>query len=132
VTSDSNQSAQGWTPNGSKGHVLSVAVVDPLLERRNAVASVICGLRTTDVVPRVTTLGDVANFELLISQNFDVVLLAVDGDQEGALKTIEALCRSGSATPMAYSGASNDDLLIRCMRAGVREFLVYPFCARFD
>ena len=78
-------------------------------------------------MPRVTTLREVGNSALIISQNFDVVLLAVDGDEAAALKTIEALCRAGSTTPMAYSESSNDDLLIRCMRAGVREFLVYPF-----
>lgn len=113
--------------NGAPDRVMSVAVVDPILERRNAVASVVCGLRANDVMPRVTTLREVGNFELIISQNFDVVLLAVDGDREAALKTIEALCRAGSTTPMAYSESSSDDLLIRCMRAGVREFLVYPF-----
>lgn len=127
VTSESNHGANGSNRYGSAGHVLSVAVVDPLIERRNAVASVVCGLHTNAVMPRVTTLREVADFELLISQNFDVVLLAVDGDQAAALKTIEALSRLGSAAPMAYSEASNDELLIRCMRAGVREFLVYPF-----
>lgn len=125
--SETNNGVYSARPEGSHADVLSVAVVDPILERRNAVASIVCGLRTNSVVPRVTTLREVANFELIISQNFKVVLLAVDGEQEAALKTIEALCRAGSVTPMAYSESSNDDLLIRCMRAGVREFLVYPF-----
>lgn len=126
VIAETNNNGHNWIPNGGH-HALSVAVVDPILERRNAVASIVCGLRNSPVTPRVTTLREVADFELLVSQNFDIVLLAVDGDQEAALKTIEALCRGGSACPMAYSGASNDELLIRCMRAGVREFLIYPF-----
>jgi pilus assembly protein CpaE len=117
-----------WIANGGQ-HVLSVAVVDPILERRNAVASIVCGLRNCDVTPRVTPLREVADFGILTGQNFDVVLLAVDGDQEAALKTIEVLSHSSSATPIAYSEASNDGLLIRCMRAGVREFLIYPFPA---
>jgi pilus assembly protein CpaE len=113
-------------PNGGQP-VLSVAVVDPIVERRNAVASVVCGVHSNNVMPRVTGLREVADFELMGSRNFDVVLLAVDGDRETALKTIEAICRGGFTTPIAYSKASNDDLLIRCMRAGLREFLVYPF-----
>jgi pilus assembly protein CpaE len=127
VITGTSKREPNWSPNGGLGRVMSVAVVDPILERRNAVASVVCGLHSNDVTPRVTSLREVADFELLISQNFDVVLLAVDGNQEAALKTIEALSHAGSAIPMAYSGTSNDDLLIRCMRAGVREFLIYPF-----
>ena len=69
----------------------------------------------------------VGNLQVLINEGVDVVLMAVDGDQEAALATIEGLCRAGSVTPIAYSQGTNDDLLIRCMRAGVREFLIYPF-----
>ena len=127
LTTSINNADRILSSNGRRDQVLSIAVVDPLLERRNAVSSVLCGLRSVSMMPRVTTLHDVANSELLLSQGFDVVLLAVDGDKEGALKTIEALSHSGSAMPMAYSQATNDDLLIRCMRAGVREFLIYPF-----
>ncbi len=116
-------------PNGDRDNILSVAVVDSNLERRNAVASVVCGLRTTARTPRVTTLPDVADSHLIVRQGFNVVLVAVDGDQEAALETIEALCRTASATPMAYSPVTGDDLLIRCMRAGAREFLIYPFAA---
>lgn len=125
VTTDTNIERY-WIPNGGQ-HVLSVAVVDPILERRNAIANIVCGLRTSAVMPRVTPLRDVADFELLLSQNFDVVLLALDADQEAALKTISALSHRSSATAMAYSQVRNDDLLLRCMRAGVREFLIYPF-----
>jgi pilus assembly protein CpaE len=64
-----------------------------------------------------------------MNQGFHIVLIAVDRDREGALKTIEDLCKAGTSTPMAYSETSADDLLIRCMRAGVREFLLYPFGA---
>jgi len=126
VTAETNNNERYWLPNGGQ-QALSIAVVDPVLERRNAVASVVCGIHSSDAMPRVTPLREVADFGLLISQNFDVVLLAVDGNQEAALKTIEALSHGSSTTPIAYSGASNDDLLIRCMRAGVREFLIYPF-----
>ena len=115
-----------WIPNGGQ-HVQSVAVVDPILERRNAIASVVCGLRNNAVTPRVTPLRDVADFELLVSQNFDVVLLAVDTDQEAALRTINELSHRSAATAMAYSEMRSDDMLMRCMRAGVREFLIYPF-----
>ena len=113
--------------NGSHGHSLSIAIVDPDFERRTTVASILCALRPSGATPKVTPLSDVADSQMLMNQGYEVVLIAVDRDREGALNTIEALCRMGTATPMAYSQTSEDDLLIRCMRAGVREFLLYPF-----
>ncbi len=106
---------------------LSIAVVDPNLERRNLVASAVCALRSPTFLPRVTTLANVADSGLLTSQSFNIALVAVDGDEETALKTIQAIIRSGRSTPIAYSERSGDDMLIRCMRSGIREFLLYPF-----
>jgi pilus assembly protein CpaE len=115
--------------NLSDGHgrALSIAIVDSDFERRNAVAGIVCALRSDGRIPKLTTLADVGNSSMLMHQGFDVVLLAVDQDKEAALKTIEALSHSGTATPMAYSQSTEGDLLIQCMRAGVREFLLYPF-----
>jgi len=129
VSIDYRKNGFGSVPDAPEGQALSIAVVDPDFERRTAVSSVICALRNNGTVPRVTPLSDVSNVQLLLNQGFDVVLLAVDRDKEQALKTIETLCRSGTATPMAYAEGSEDELLIRCMRAGVREFLLYPFAA---
>jgi pilus assembly protein CpaE len=106
---------------------LSIAIVDSDFERRNAVAGIVTALRSDGKMPKITTLPDVGNSHMLMHQGFDVVLLAVDREKEDALKTIETLSHAGTATPMAYSQSTHDDLLIRCMRAGVREFLLYPF-----
>ncbi len=112
---------------GGQLPALSIAVVDSDFERRNAIAAIVNALRISGKTPKVTTLPDVGNSAMMMNQGFDVVLIAVDKEKENALRTIEALCRNGSATPMAYSQRTDDDLLIRCMRAGVREFLLYPF-----
>ncbi|MGB0081541.1 MAG: AAA family ATPase [Terracidiphilus sp.] len=102
-------------------------VVDPDFERRNAVSGIVCSLRPGGVMPRVTLLADLGNPQSLRSQGFDVVLFAVDRNTEPALREIEMLCHDGSVSPIAYSEHTDDELLIRCMRAGVREFLRYPF-----
>jgi pilus assembly protein CpaE len=112
---------------GGQESALSIALVDADFERRNAIAGILSALRVGGKAPRVTPLPDVGNSQMLMNQGFDVVLIAVDREKESALRTIEVLCRTGSATPMAYSQRTDDDLLIRCMRAGVREFLLYPF-----
>src|ERR1700733_15326635 len=117
----------GTSSDEGNGQSLSVAVVDPDFERRSVVSSIVHALRSNGRVPRVTPLTDVGNTQILLNQGFDIVLIAVDQNKETSLKTIEILCRAGTATPMAYSARTDDDLLIRCMRAGVREFLLYPF-----
>src|SRR5580704_9653656 len=128
MNSASGNADHNGSANGEAAvRALSIAVVDPDLERRNLVAGVVCALRSSPVAPRVTTLTDVADSGFLMSQGFNVIFVAVDRNQEAALKTIEAISRSGRATAMAYAQRSGDDLLIRCMRAGVREFLLYPF-----
>jgi pilus assembly protein CpaE len=114
---------------GGQEPALSIAVVDPDFTRRNAIAGIVNSLRIQGNMPKLTMLHDLSNAQMMTAQGFDVVLIAVDKEKESALRTIEALCRSGSATPMAYSQRTDDDLLIRCMRAGVREFLLYPFAA---
>jgi len=109
------------------GPLTSIAIVDPNPERRNAVAGIVCALRPNAVAPRITTLSDVTNSAVLMNQGFDVILVAVDGDREEALRTIKALSSIGSATRMAYSEHTDGDILIQCLQAGVREFLAYPF-----
>ncbi len=113
--------------SGNKAPILSIAVVDQNLERRNAVAGVLCGLRSAAVTPRVTTIPSVEEFRALGRQDFGVVMVAADGSQESVMQDIEAICANGSRIAMAYSSSTNDDLLIHCIRAGVREFLIYPF-----
>jgi pilus assembly protein CpaE len=125
LTESGNNGAGGAF--GDRGRGMSIAVVDPDFTRRSVVAGIVCALQNNGAAPRVTTLSDVGNPQMLANQGFDVVLIAVDKEKEVALKTVETLCHAGTTTPMAYSQSTEDDLLIRCMRAGVREFLMYPF-----
>jgi pilus assembly protein CpaE len=112
---------------GGRAQLLSIAILDPNFERRNAVAGILCGLGSNAIRPRVTTLMNMEDFRSLAKQDFRIVFVAVDGDAEATMATIETVCSSGSAIAVAYSPSTNDDLLINCMRGGVREFLIYPF-----
>jgi len=128
ISPDWTQSGNGnGSAFGDRERGMSIAIVDQDFERRTSVAGILCALHINGKAPRVTPLSDVGNFLMLVNQGFDVVLIAVDKNKDAALKTIEALCHAGTSTPMAYSQSTEDDLLIRCMRAGVREFLMYPF-----
>ena len=56
----------------------------------------------------------------------DVVIVDLDSNPEFALEIVETLCAGSPATVMVYSGSSDTELMIRCMRAGAREFLTLP------
>lgn len=122
-----NQNDPAQAAGGSHAQAMPIAIVDPNFERRNAVAGVLFGLQSNEMMPRITTLSGIEDFRSLARRDFKVVLLAVDGNQEDAVVAVEAMCRGGSGIVMAYSPSTNDGLLISCMRAGVREFLIYPF-----
>jgi pilus assembly protein CpaE len=112
---------------GERSESISIAIVDASVERRIAVTSALLAIARNGTAPKITPLSDNGSSQTLIDQGFDVVLVAVDRDKDAALETIEALCHAGTTIPMAYSDRTDDELLIRCMRAGVRDFLFYPF-----
>lgn len=53
----------------------------------------------------------------------DAVLVDVDADVEAALSLVEDIGQNSGVTVMVYSRSTDADLLVRCMRAGAREFL---------
>jgi pilus assembly protein CpaE len=56
-----------------------------------------------------------------------VVVIDLDSNPEYALQMVETICSHSTATVMVYSSKHDPDLLVRCMRAGAREFLTPPF-----
>ena len=63
----------------------------------------------------------------MLEQHHDVIIIDLDSDPEYALELVESIGANGAATVMVYSAKSDPDLLVRCMRAGAREFLTLPF-----
>jgi pilus assembly protein CpaE len=57
----------------------------------------------------------------------DLVVVDLDPENEAALGVVEELCsRYPALTVMGYSSRNDPQLLVRCMRAGTREFLTEP------
>jgi pilus assembly protein CpaE len=63
----------------------------------------------------------------ILGDNYDVILVELDSDPEYALDLVETICARGLATVMVYSAQSDSSVLLRCMRAGAREYLTLPF-----
>ena len=62
----------------------------------------------------------------MVDARYDVIIVELDSDPEQALDLVEHICGTGSATVMVYSASTDSELLVRCMRAGAREFLTQP------
>jgi pilus assembly protein CpaE len=105
---------------------LSVVLIGPDELRRRVVAKALAGpqAKIARVVERYPEVGDLAE---IIEADYDVVIVDLDPDPELALDVVETLCgQNNSVTVMVYSARGDSELLVRCMRAGVREFLTEP------
>lgn len=114
-------------PESVSAGFLSVAVLSPSEQRRNAAIAALtehpnCEVRKLPSYPR--SLGDVPQ---MLKEQFDAVLIDLDPDPEYALDLVENISARGSAIVMVYSAKVDPEMVMRCMRAGAREFLTQPF-----
>jgi len=113
------------TPDAIGSNVLSVALIGPTESRRKPIASALAALHGSQIkeFPRYPEIDDLPK---LLESEFDVIVMELDSDPEYALEVVESICGSGNVTVMVYSEQMNPDMLVRCMRAGAREFLAQP------
>jgi Flp pilus assembly CpaE family ATPase len=114
-------------PDSAGAELLSIALIGPDEERRRAVASALAECRAAKVrefSAYPTALDEVPR---LLEQYFDVILIDLDSDPEFALELVESICSKDAATVMVYSSVADQDLVVRCMRAGAREYLIPPY-----
>lgn len=113
-------------PDSIGSKQLSIALISPSIERRAAAALALTrcsGGEVTEFPSYPPGLDDVPG---LLDQRFDVVIIELDSDPEYALELVESIGSDGLATVMVYSASTDPELLVRCMRAGAREFLTLP------
>ena len=107
-------------------NLLSVALIGPEERNRIAVAGALA-VSTSGAPRQLPFYPDLDQVPKLIDLNFDVIIIELDSDPETALDLVECLCADCPATVMVYSAVADSELMIRCMRAGAREFLTLPF-----
>ena len=118
---DSTMESEGSTA----AELLSVVVIGPDDRTRSELVKALQGPlciapQQLTVYPQITQLGK------LLERNPDVVIVDLDSEPETALDVVENLCSMSQTTVMVYSVGTSSDLMIRCMRAGAREFLNLP------
>ena len=108
---------------------LSAVIISAETGRRRALIHAL----TTHGVRIAREVGDYPGFDELLkltSQDCHIVIVDLLPDLETALGLVENISGSDPGlTVMVYSGSHDPQLLMRCMRAGAREFLIHPATA---
>ncbi len=112
-------------------HVLSVALIGPEEQRRNAVASALAGSQAS-VTREFSSYPELDDVPQLLETDYDVIIVDLDSNPEHALDLVEHICGNSSVTVMVYSAQADPEMLVRCMRAGAREFLTQPIAPQHD
>ena len=115
------------TPQDSiRASVLSIVLVAPDEGRRGILMRALTGQQAA-IAREFSAYPNIAHLAKVTDVDCDVVLIDLEADPEVALDLVESVCGQNPAlTVMAYSSKGAPDLLVRCMRAGAREFLTDP------
>ena len=106
---------------------LSIAVISPDMHRRNTAIIALGECMNGPIQEFSSYPSDLNDVSRILGNNFDIVFVDLDSDPEYALDLVENICNLGLATAIVYSAQPDPDLLVRCMRAGAREYLMLPF-----
>jgi pilus assembly protein CpaE len=113
-------------PDSLSADLLSMAIVGPNEQLRESVAAALLGCQGGQIREFTTYPPSLDDVPKLLRKNFDVIAIDLDSDTEYALDLVECICINHSAIVMVYSAQTEPELLLRCMRAGAREFLTLP------
>jgi pilus assembly protein CpaE len=106
---------------------LSIALIGPDEGRRRGIATSLADCQGNEVREFSSYPPGLDDVPRLLEHHYDVIIIDLDSDPEYALELVESVCSKGMATVMVYSARADAELLVRCMRAGAREFLTLPF-----
>jgi pilus assembly protein CpaE len=115
-------------PDALGSNVLSVAVIGPTENRRKSLASALATLHGS-AIREFAFYPEMDDVPRLLEAEYDVIIVELDNNPEYALELVENICGSSSVTVMVYSEQVFPEMLVRCMRAGAREFLTQPITA---
>src|SRR5580704_11481167 len=111
--------------DGLGSRTLSIALIGPDEYHRRPISSALAELpgSVTREYPAYPALDDVSR---LVDADYDVIVIELDTSPEYALELVENICGNSAITVMVYSAQVFPEMLVRCMRAGAREFLAPP------
>ncbi len=105
---------------------LSLLVIAPQEERRRTMVKALAGPQA-NIARELSRYPHLDELAEILEGDYDVVVIDLDPNPELALDVVENLCsRTPQLTVMAYAAHADPEVLVRCMRAGAREFLTEP------
>jgi pilus assembly protein CpaE len=113
-------------PDSLGADVLSVALIGPEESRRREIAVAVAGPQAT-VAKEFRSYPELDDVPQLLDSRYNVIIIDLDSNPEHALDLVEHICSHSAVTVMVYSAHADSEMLVRCMRAGAREFLTQPF-----
>ncbi len=105
---------------------MSVALIGPEEGRRWALAKALAETGRAKVREFHSYPAGRGDFQWLLEQSFDAIILDLDSDPDVALELVERVNASDAATIMVYSEKADTKLAGCFMRAGAREYLLLP------
>jgi len=127
MSSNSNSSVETPYSDSLSAEGMSIALIGPEELTRRAAADALRQCRGNEIREFDAYPADLDEVPKLLDQQYDVIIIDLDTNPEYALELVESLCANGSATVMVFSSKPDSEMLVRCMRAGAREFLTPPF-----
>jgi len=119
-------STSGQIPDALGAEPLSIAVISPDDLRRNVAIRALDGFPNGRIREFISYPPDIDAVTRMLKQSFDVVIIDLDSDPEYTLGLVENICAEGATNVIVYSERVDPGLMVRCLRAGAREFLHTP------
>ena len=113
-------------PDSLGSEPLSIAVISPDDRRRNLAIRALDGFPNGRIREFISYPPDVESVTRMLKQSFDVVVIDLDSDPEYTLGLVESICSDGATNVIVYSERVDSNIMLRCLRAGAREFLHTP------
>jgi pilus assembly protein CpaE len=126
VATDPSPYSASQFPDSIGAEALSIALVGPDESRRSTAMMALAKSGGADVREITAYPEGMDSGVQTLGRGYDAVLVDLDSDPELALSLVENICALNTATVMVFSENADPELLVRCMRAGAREFLTFP------
>ena len=126
VATDPSPFSASQYPDSICAEELSIVLIGPDESRRSSAMIALASSAGAGVREYSSYPESADDIPPMLADNPDAVLIDLDSDPECALEIVENICAQGAATVMVFSEKADPELLVRCMRAGAREFLSFP------
>jgi periplasmic protein TonB len=105
---------------------VSIALIGPHIGRRSVVAKAVSGAEGRTVREFAAYPDKVSELPRLLAQNFDVVMIDLDSDQNYALQLVQEIAATGTVNVIVYSSRNDPTLGMISTHAGASDFLSIP------